>query len=231
MRSYWESFVALFFPNVCGYCQRPLVSQEELLCLHCVSDLPRTFYHEQAINPFLKELQQTIRLEDAHAYLKFEQSGMVQHLLHALKYKGKKSVGRTLGRWLAEQIGSNLSEKPDILVPVPLHPTRQSQRGFNQAELIADGISEVWGIPVMPTILRRTRYSKTQTKKGRINRWLDSKGLYEIHKRKNVNGLRVMLVDDVVTTGATIASAVDALWEGGAAAVSVACIASGKKVF
>jgi len=227
MKIYWEALVSLFYPNNCENCNSPLVQNEELLCLHCLLQLPKTNYHLDQNNPLLVELIGRASITNAYAFLKFNKKGIAQKLLHKLKYKHAPEVGEVLGRWMGNNMaGSN--RQFDLIIPIPIHISRQRKRGYNQSEKIANGLKEVLKVPVETHCLKRTKSYISQTKKGRVDRWLDAEQLYEVKNANKIKELNILLVDDVITTGATIASAVNLLIEHGAKSVSVACIATGK---
>ncbi|MBR9918991.1 ComF family protein [bacterium] len=148
------------------------------------------------------------RLEYIYAYLKLEQQNISRKVLHQLKYKKNVEVGNLVAQQFGRCLMSNdrfILDMPHFLVPVPLHPRKLLQRGYNQSEIIAEGISEKTGIPVLTDLLLRVQYNKSQTTMNRHERWDSSKDLFELNDRYDLEALEhIGIVDDVITTGATI---------------------------
>ncbi|WP_109833064.1 ComF family protein [Reichenbachiella versicolor] len=229
MKKYFFSLFSLVFPVLCECCGRVLLQHEQTLCLHCLKDLPKTNYHLVVNNPLILQLKLAAKIDSANAFLHFTKNGVAQKLLHRLKYKDQIAVGTVLGRWFAEDIKDYVSrENIEIIVPIPLHPSRRLKRGYNQAEVIAKGMKEILNLPINNFSLRRRRKSQSQTKKDRVHRWKNTNDLYFLVKEESLIGKRVLLVDDVITTGSTITGAVELLKSVGTSYVSIACIATGK---
>ena len=230
MKKYWESFISLFYPKLCFHCSQPLTSQEEILCLHCFLKLPKTNYHLDSKNPLLEKLNilTKLKLTEAFALLKYNQKGISQELIHALKYNGQKHLGISLGKWIAGTVIQSHKVEYDALLPVPLYAGKKRSRGYNQAEILALGINEVLNVKIENNLIERTKGTISQAKKGRIKRWTDGEGLYKINKVKKMAGKNILIVDDVITTGSTVIEISKLLLENGVSNVSVACIATGK---
>lgn len=153
-----------------------------------------------------------VNIEKATTLAYFTNEGLLQHLLHKLKYDGKKEIGTFLGKTLAHDLQQvKWSEKIDAIIPVPLHPKKEATRGFNQAEIIAEGMQEVLNIPVITDVLHRARYTESQTKKTREERLLNMKDAFEVKHREKITGKHLLLIDDVLTTGATLEACAIAL--------------------
>ena len=169
MPTTWNNLLNLFFPNLCKICKRPLVEGEEQICLKCLCDLPHTGYHQQANNPVEQLFIGKNRIEYATAYLRYEKGGKVQSLIHSLKYHDNKELGYLLGRQIARELQADHSPicTVDLLIPVPLHPRKKRQRGYNQSEWIASGIRSIWHIPIDTRSLARTTHTSTQTRRRR----------------------------------------------------------------
>lgn len=202
-----ESVAHLLFPRLCEGCQQPLLFQEEVLCLGCALALPRSGFHHIPLNDAALRLAGRIPFEWATAFGIFTVEGLLQHLLHRLKYSGRTEIGRYLGR----QAGWDLSAAPwtadlDGIVPVPLHPAKLRLRGYNQATVLAGGLSEVLGVPVCDDLLRRTRHTSSQTLKSRQER-VDNVGAAFDLVSAPAPRSHFLLVDDVLTTGATLEAA------------------------
>ncbi len=215
----------LFFPRLCIPCGRKLIDVEQFLCLHCWHDLPRTNYHSDADNKVAQLFWGRASVNRATAWLLFRKGSQYQQLIHFLKYKGYREVGRVLGyQFGMELIGSPFAGN-DIILPIPLHRSRMRVRGFNQSEYIALGLSEALQIPMLKEPLTRSVKTGTQTRKNRYERWQNVADIFLVEDRDSVTDKRVLLVDDVVTTGATLEAAVNTLLKAGAASVDIATLA------
>lgn len=222
----WQDFVCLFFPSECLACSLSRVKGEELVCTNCLRELPRCNYHLYHDNALWRRLSYRIPLADAVALFRFTKSSRVQRLLHALKYKNHPELGVALGRHYASVLEStHFFQNIDLIIPVPLHPVRLRSRGYNQSVQFAAGLSETSGIPFSDEMMVRSQRTETQTAKSKLNRWESMRGVFTVAEFARLSGKRVLLVDDVVTTGATVESCVTALLAAGVGRVSIACIA------
>lgn len=224
-----SDFVSLLFPRVCLACEDPLARGEEHICTSCRAQLPYTDYHKltPAENPLSRRFWGKVPVKHALSYLRFLRHGRVQHLLHQLKYKGQQDVGRVLGHWYGQELATNgFTQEFDLIVPVPLHPRKLAQRGYNQADSFAEGLARGLGRPWHATALRRTAHTTSQTRKNRLQRWQNVSTVFETADAGTILGRRILLVDDVLTTGATLEACTKALLAAGAAEVSVATIAT-----
>lgn len=202
-----DSFIALFYPRVCAACGRPLFYFEQRVCLKCQTLLPKTGYELHEENPLAKIFYGRVRLHAVTACFFFSKEGKVQHLIHELKYKGNTDAGYFLG----QEIGKTIKDAPlfqgiDFLIPVPLHPKKERKRGYNQSYIIALGIREKTGIPIGKEFLVRSVNTATQTHKSKEERWQNVKDIFELHDAEQLVGKHVLLIDDVLTTGATLES-------------------------
>lgn len=221
-------FVALIFPRVCLACEEPLGRGEEHLCTGCRAQLPYTDYHRlpPADNPLARRFWGKVPVAHALSYLRFVRHGRVQHLLHQLKYQGQREVGTVLGRWYGHELHQHgLAGTFDLLVPVPLHPRKLAKRGYNQADYVAEGLALGLQAPWAARVLRRTLHTASQTRKTRVERWHNVATVFEVADPARVVGQHVLLVDDVLTTGATLEACASALLAAGARAVSIATLA------
>jgi ComF family protein len=218
----FSDFASLFFPKLCAACNHSLVRNEHFLCTTCRMKLPFTNYHLTPDNEVAKAFWGRVQVENATALLHFHKKGIAQALLHKLKYKGRKEIGIELGKLAGYQLRDSLFFKEiDIIVPVPLHKARKRKRGYNQSECLAIGISEIIGKPVDSSSLIRVLNNSTQTRKHRYERWENAQGLFELRSPKNFEGKHILLVDDVITTGATLEACVQSVIEASNAKVSV----------
>lgn len=219
-------FIELIFPRTCAACNIPLEYNEKLLCTSCFAELPYTNYHLWTENPVEKIFWGRVKIEFATSLLHFTKKGHTQHLLHQLKYNGRKDVGVFLGELLAHQIKELfIVRQITHIVPIPLHPKRLKQRGYNQAECIARGISNVLNIPVCVDLVVRSKETATQTRKNRIERWDNVSQVFDLVGKVENEYPHFLIVDDVLTTGATIESCAHALLKCKNAKISVVTIA------
>lgn len=182
------------------------------LCLACLEDLPRARFHEDARNPVEQLFWGKVQLHAASAFLIFTPEGMVQSMLHRLKYAHDREIGMLLGRSMAEELmKSERFGDVQVLLPVPLHPSKKRKRGYNQCQVIVDGMRQVWPLQASPQELIRVVRTPSQTRKGRLDRWRNVAEAFQVQDTEALRGKHVLLVDDVVTTGATLEGCVKAL--------------------
>ena len=206
-RDWLHSILNLFYPRVCAACGESLLKDEETVCLKCRYLLPKTGYELNPDNPLAQTFYGRVKFHAVTACFFFAKSGKVQHLIHELKYKGNKEAGVFLGQQLGETIkDAPLFQGIDYLIPVPLHPKREKQRGYNQSLMIAKGINEVTGIPIGDKYLIRAVNTATQTKKSAEERYKNVKDIFEVRFPEELEGKHILLIDDVLTTGATLES-------------------------
>lgn len=219
-------FLSLFYPRYCMGCAGALIKGEEILCTACLVEMPKTNFHKHLNNPLFERLSLRIPLSHAFALYHFKKGSRVQELLHELKYKNHPEIGQKLGCvYATELISSGYAHVFDIIVPVPLHPDRQRSRGYNQSAEFAKGLSQVLQIPYTENFVKRSVQTTTQTRKSRLNRWRNVSDVFEMMNEQEIYGKHVLLVDDVVTTGATLEACSNALMQAGCSRISVACIA------
>ncbi|WP_459188761.1 ComF family protein [Parabacteroides sp. APC149_11_2_Y6] len=212
MRRILNDLLNLFYPRLCLLCKKTLIDGEEQICLHCLSNLSYSHFSAIANNPATQLFAGKIPFIHATAFLLFEKGGHVQQLIHALKYYGNKELGYQLGKIAAlEYINKGLFSNVDCLVPIPLHPKKQRKRGYNQAEWIAMGIQSVTNIPINTTAIRRIHSTETQTHKQVYERWKNVQSIFELSEAETLNGKHILLIDDVITTGATIEACINTL--------------------
>jgi len=225
---FWKDFIDLIFPRNCPLCKQALFNFEPCLCTICQGMLPRANFH---LHPFDNELTSKLQgLMPVHrviAFLRFTKKGKSQALLHLLKYKNKPELGEELGRLY----GLILLDKGfagfwDVLVAVPLHPLKKQRRGYNQSECFARGLSKVLGVPYRELLVRR-KFTTTQTNKSRLERLKNVDDVFALNEGQVTQGLRILLVDDILTTGATLCACAQTLLQGGAKHVDLATIAAG----
>lgn len=210
--SIWNDLWELFFPRCCTLCGERLPKDVKHLCFKCLSGLPRTQFHGQVDNVMEKNLWGKLPLGRASAYLHYSKGGDVSKLIYGLKYYGNERLGYFLGQCMAiELLSSGFFQGIDYIVPVPLHEKKKRKRGYNQSEVLAQGVSEVTNIPVSANLMVRNQYTDTQTRKGSYDRWMNVKNVFECTSVKELENRHILIVDDVMTTGATIVACADAL--------------------
>lgn len=211
---YAGDFISLFFPRVCCGCGHSLLDSEEIVCTDCLYLLPYTNFHLYPDNPVAKQFWGRIPLVFAGACFYFSKRSKVQRIIHQLKYNNKPEVGTWLGQIYGKQIVSTpLASTVDVIIPVPLHRDRQRKRGYNQSEYIARGISEVLGIPVDNKSLIRTSFTISQTGKSRFARYENMQKVFMVVNADALRWKHILVVDDVITTGATIEACCSALFD------------------
>jgi len=204
--------VGLLFPAYCAGCNQVLSHGEDGLCLKCVASLPRLHQYQYRANQLERKLWGRVEVEMAIAFLRMSRHSLVRKLIHELKYRNNQGVGVALGRIFGTELSKVWRKIPfDFIVPVPLHPKRLFHRGYNQCDCLAEGLSESMRVPVSNHLLIRAKYNQTQTRRGRISRWHNVEGIFELDKDNDLQSKHVLLVDDVITTGATIEACADVL--------------------
>lgn len=219
-------FFRLFYPKNCAGCQTALVKNEAYICLKCLLDLPYTHFEKLKDNPAEKLFYGRVNIEFAAAILFFSKHESVQHILHHIKYGEYKALGEYMGRVMGERIQQDSLYAPiDLIIPVPLHPRKEHIRGYNQSKLLADGISEILKIPLADKHLIRNIHTDTQTKKSRIERWENVEHAFEVRKPNQLNDKHILLVDDVLTTGATLEACAQTLLKSETCKISIITLA------
>jgi competence protein ComFC len=209
-----SDLLSVLFPDICCGCGNVLFKKEKHICLHCYYKLPRTKFEINSNNPVEKIFKGRIPIEGASSFLYFKQKGISQKLIHQFKYKKNVELGQYLSELYAKDIlENNPTYKPDLIACVPLHPRKKNQRGFNQSEIIAFKISSELNIPFDKTLLIRTQYSQTQTRKQRFERWENTEQIFKLNPKIDIKNKHIAIVDDVITTGSTIESCARLLQE------------------
>lgn len=195
----------LIFPNLCVGCNELLLLNEEIICSSCRHDLPLTNHHLNLNNDTTKKFYGIVNLEFAASMLFFHKKGVVQKLIHHLKYKGREEIGEMLGKWYSNDLKDiELIKSVDYIIPVPLHTKRLKERGYNQVDSFCKALSDSNNIPFNDKLLIRTKYNKTQTKKSKNERQESVKNIFDVNYNENDCGKHFLLIDDVITSGATL---------------------------
>ena len=221
-----DDFTGLFYPNLCLACAERQPPRKALICSTCRLKLPRTDHHEHPENAFTERFWGRAPIHSAAAMFYFVKGGRTQRLLHQLKYGGKPEVGVLLGEWF----GRDLRQAPGFqsvqaIVPVPLHPRKERLRGYNQSDAFARGLARTLQVPWYKNGLRRNVFTETQTKKGRLERFGNVEEVFEPGEPQKLSGKHILLVDDVITTGATLEACTQVLLQLPDVKVSLATIA------
>ncbi len=229
LKRYLEDLVGLLFPDLCCGCGTHLYLNETQLCTICLYRLPYTDHHLHAENRAARQLWGRLPCNAVMALLYFNKGSRVQNIIHNLKYKGRKDLGIRMGKMLAEKLLMNTSCLDiDLIIPVPLHPSRTLTRGYNQSMCIAEGIASVLQIPINQSSLLRNKRSATQTKKRRYSRFENMQEVFSIKNPNDLKGKHILLVDDVMTTGATLEACGLSLLTANIGKLSIATIAFAK---
>jgi len=221
-----NDFLSMIFPRVCNACGNTLFKGEDIICTFCMYHLPKTGFYFRPDNPVAKAFWGRVRVNAASAYYYFNKGNRVQHLIHKLKYKGGTDVGVKIGRLYGVELAkSPLYQHIQTVVPVPLHHSRVMKRGYNQSDFIARGVADSLGIHVENNLLLRSHQTETQTKKKRFHRFENMKSVFEINPSGKCTAKNFLLIDDVITTGSTLASCAEELLRIPGATVSIGALA------
>lgn len=221
--SFWHRLIQLIAPRACPVCGQRLAIGEEVVCARCNLHLPRTGFAADAYeNVMAKRFWGRIPLERAAALFFYEAGSEVSHIIYDLKYHHHPEIGWEMGRLTAQEFArEGFFEGVDLIVPVPLARRRERQRGYNQSMEIARGVAEVTRLPIGGRVVRRTRFEESQTHQSLQGRMENVEGVFQLTRKANIQGKHILLVDDIVTTGATIVSCANELRKGGAAHFSI----------
>lgn len=205
VRHHLHDLLALLYPALCPACDHHLLADEQHICASCQYKLPSTGYHLLADNPFTERFWGRLPLHSAAALYHFTKGGRTQKLIHQIKYGRRPQIAHHLGRVYGVELrASPLFSTIDYIVPVPLHPRRQHQRGYNQSDHFARGLSETMSVDWSPNVLIRRHATTSQTRKSRMERFSNVQEVFQLAHPERVVGRHILLVDDVITTGATL---------------------------
>ena len=222
----FESLINLFFPKVCSGCSSFLLTNENVICTVCRHDIPLTNHHLITNNDAFKKFYGRIPVLHASALFYFHKKGIVQQLIHNLKYKGHEEIGAILGEWYAEDLKTiALLDTADEIIPVPLHRRKLKERGYNQVTTFGKSLSTSLKIDYNDSLLKRNVYSKTQSKKTLLGRTEGIETIFNVTFTEKDHNKHFLLIDDVITTGATLEACSRALLQIPGAKISVVCMA------
>lgn len=221
-----KSVINILFPKCCFSCLSVLSDNESVLCTSCRHGLPITNFHLNNDHSVTKVFYGRVKIEQATALLRFEKKGITQHLIHSLKYKGYEEIGTFLGDWLGKELSKVASYQDiDAVIPVPLHKRKLRKRGFNQVEKFGQSIAQALSTDYLDDVLLKVSNTSSQTTKGRLTRWLSSQENFHTNNSNNLNGKHILLVDDIITTGATLESCINTLQQHTSVKISIATMA------
>lgn len=229
IRTLLADFADLLFPTLCLGCTNSLEENEVILCTKCRISIPETNQHKEPYgHNLLNKFAGKVPVQFLASYVYFTKGGLVQKLIHGIKYKNQKEVAKIVAGWYGYQLRSesNFVNDIDVIVGVPLHKSRFQQRGYNQADWIAEGLSEALNIPSRTDVLVCKRFKESQTRKNRLERWENVKTVFSVENELAIRGRHVAIVDDVITTGATIEACAVKLLQAGCKSVSVLTLAT-----
>ena len=200
-----EHLLQLFYPNLCIVCGENLMSAEKFICHHCIAGIPRTNFHLLRDNPVEKRFWGKTNIYRATSFFHFQKGSHYRTLLHELKYKNNPEIGDFLGALAAsEMLESDWTTTVDIVIPVPLHPSKLAKRGYNQSDYIARGVARILNAEIKTDLLIRTLENETQTRKSVFQRFENTQGIFEFKANTDLTNKHILIVDDVLTTGSTL---------------------------
>lgn len=221
-----KSILNLFFPKTCVGCDTLLTSNEKVICSICRHHIPLTNHHLCKENEAYNKFYGRIPIEHASAFLYFHKKGIVQKVIHNLKYKGHEEIGNLLGEWYAEDLKPLVKDSDaNYIIPVPLHPKKHKERGYNQVSTFGQSLSKKLNLNYNDTILFRKVYSKTQSKKNLLGRTEVIENIFDVYFTEIEHNKHFILIDDVITTGATLEACSRALLKIPGAKISIICMA------
>lgn len=224
--TYLTDFIALMFPQLCQACGTSLFAGEQVICTECHYDLPYTNFHQRPDNAAARQFWGRLQLNAVYVMLHFVKGGMVQNMVHRLKYRNSPKIGNKLGELAGKQLAEADNYRDiDLIIPVPLHPRKLKQRGYNQSAKFAEGLALKLNKPVDVVNLYRLKHTGTQTLKSRFSRYENMKDVFDVLDTETLAGKHILLVDDIITTGSTIEACAQALLKIPGVKISVAAIA------
>ena len=228
----WDhDFLNLLFPRLCPACGNTLVKKEGVICMHCMYDLPRTRFNNFQDNVVARLFWGRVKLENATSCFNFQSGSRYQRLIHELKYGGRTDIGLELGRITGLELVTSSFADVDIILPVPLHPRKKRRRGYNQSDYIAEGLSGILGVPARTGLIEKHLETSSQTDKSRLQRWENVEHIFRVPDPVKLENLHVLLVDDVVTSGATLDACATAILQVEGCRASIATPAYTGKIF
>lgn len=225
-----KSFLDLLMPRICPVCNRSLNTDEDYLCVKCLYDLPRTNMHRVEFNRMEQLFAGKILIERATGYFYYEKDSPYSGIIKNIKYYNQPLMARWMAKNFAtEIIGDGFFNDIDFITPVPLYKSKMYKRGYNQSSYIAAGISEATAIPVKEVLMAK-RPHESQTRKGIYDRWINTQDIYHKIPDTGLKGKHILIVDDVITTGATLLACANAIKQDDTVRISALSLAVGRQV-
>lgn len=224
--TFFKDIISLFYPELCMCCDKNLSYNEDTICVNCLHDLPFTHYSAQPRNCVEKSFFGRIKIEEATSLFYFKKGGIAQKSIHKLKYKKQEHIGNFLGELLAYDMkDSGRFKNIDCIIPVPIHPQKKKTRGYNQLDLFGQTLSQHLKLPFYDKILIKTNSSETQTKKQRYDRWKNASESFLLTDIEFLRDKHILLIDDIITTGATLEACSNELFKTKNIKISLATMA------
>jgi ComF family protein len=226
IKAWYEALVHVFYPSLCYGCNNELIQGDQYICLQCQTEMGRTYFESIRDNPVEKLFWGRADIQCAASTFYYIDKTPLQQIVHHIKYRQEKELGIHMGEIMGIH-GSGLftERKTDLCIPMPLHPKKEYKRGYNQASLLCEGIFKQTGIPYNEKALVRNENTRTQTKKSRIERWKNVASVFDVIEPLVINDKHVVVVDDVITTGASTEACVNTLLQHGAKTVGIYSLA------
>jgi len=222
----FKAIIDLFFPKLCYACHEVLNDHEQDICTDCRNNLPVTNFHFHKDNNVSKVFYARVKVEYGTALFRFEKKGLVQQLIHNLKYKGQESIGVFLGDWLGGELKTVKEySEIDMVIPVPLHKNKLKKRGYNQVAKFAEHIASALNVKYVDNVLLKVTNTDSQVLKSRFARWTSNEELFTLQNKSTIANKHILLVDDLITTGATMEACINVLNQAKNIKISVACMA------
>ena len=223
---YKEALLHMLFPSLCFGCEENSVDEEEMICINCKLSLPYTSFEKIRNNTVEKLFWGRVPVLFSSSTFYYGEKTSIQQIIHHIKYRDQKDLGIFMGKMMGDRLRILLQENnTDICVPMPLHPSKEKKRGYNQASLLCEGMQQTTGIPYNDLVLERRIATDTQTQKNRTARWNNVKDVFAINHPKRIQNKNIVLVDDVITTGASMEACAHILLENGAKTVAITSLA------
>jgi ComF family protein len=226
IKAWYEALVHVFYPSLCYGCNNELVQGDQYICLQCQTEMGRTYFESIRDNPVEKLFWGRADIQCAASTFYYIDKTPLQQIVHHIKYRQEKELGIHMGEIMGIHGSGLFTEcKTDLCIPMPLHPKKEYKRGYNQASLLCEGIFKQTGIPYNEKALVRNENTRTQTKKSRIERWKNVASVFDVIEPLVINDKHVVVVDDVITTGASTEACVNTLLQHGAKTVGIYSLA------
>ena len=226
IKAWYEALVHVFYPSLCYGCNNELIQGDQYICLQCQTEMGRTYFESIRDNPVEKLFWGRADIQCAASTFYYIDKTPLQQIVHHIKYRQEKELGIHMGEIMGIHGTEFFTEcKTDLCIPMPLHPKKEYKRGYNQASLLCEGILKQTGIPYNEKALVRNENTRTQTKKSRIERWKNVASVFDVIEPSIINDKHVVVVDDVITTGASTEACVNMLLQHGAKTVGIYSLA------